>query len=74
MLNMFTTVNMNRTAGTWNKIAEHNEFSYCILQVTGEQQAFSEQQFQSVHYSSTAHKQIRISSTATLRKILTRAH
>jgi hypothetical protein len=42
--------------------------------VTGEQQVFSGQQFQSVQYSSTAHKQFRISSTATIGKILTQAH
>ena len=32
MLSMFTTVNMNWTAGAWNKVAEHTNFSYCTLQ------------------------------------------
>ena len=36
--------------------------------MTGEQQVFSGQQFQSGYYSSTAHKLICISSTATLKK------
>jgi len=31
MLSMFTSVNMNLPAGTWEKIAEHADF-YCTLQ------------------------------------------
>jgi hypothetical protein len=31
VLSKFMAVNMNWTTGTWNKVAEHTDFSYCTL-------------------------------------------
>jgi len=32
VLSLLTTFNLNSIAGTWNKVAEHTDFSYCTLQ------------------------------------------